>query len=63
MWLVVAEIKEEEGIGNGSISKECRESRTEAPKRKETRYDVTGVIINVYTKYSKLQLQVPARMQ
>ena len=38
-------------------------SGIDAPKRKETRYDVIGVIINVYTKYSKLQLQVPARIQ
>ena len=38
-------------------------SGIDAPKRKETRYDVIGVIINVYTEYSKLQLQVPTHIQ
>ena len=38
-------------------------SGIDTPKRKETRYDVMGVMINVYTKYSRLQLQIPARIQ
>ena len=38
-------------------------SGIDAPKRKVTRYDVVGIIIRVYTKYSRIQLQVPARIQ
>ena len=40
-------------------------SGIDAPKRKETRYDVIGIIIRVYTKYSRFsQLQeIPARIQ
>ena len=37
-------------------------SEIDAPKRKETRYDVVGIIIHVYTKCSRMQFRIPAHI-
>ena len=65
LWMSLNSVKRVETSAK-NISKNAENvglSGIDTPKRKETRYDAIGVIINVYTEYSKLQLQAPACIQ